>query len=235
MVLVSCGAVGLLPETARSSNPSPPTFVTLTSTPTAVTEPGSFTLTANGDGGGSPFWVNIIDEHTGVTLTSCARPGGRMTVAGAAALAWRARRPLAHLVVAVLVVGWLAIGVLLAPIGIVSPGPGPLSAAPAPTGDVAGIPAVYLPIYRAAADRHRVSWALLAAIHRKESDFSRLRAPSTRGDAVSNGWNGCGAAGPAVRHRRSGALPRHRDRVPGLADRRRVRDMGALPRRRPRP
>ena len=91
---------------------------------------------------------------------------------------------------------WMVTGLLLAPLGAVAPVPGPTAATPR-DGEFAGIPAVYLPIYQAAAERYGVSWALLAAIHRQESDFSRLRAPSTVGDAVSGGWNGCGAAGPA--------------------------------------
>jgi hypothetical protein len=119
-----------------------------------------------------------------------------MTPAHAAALAWRARRPLAYSAVAVIAVLYVAMGLILVPLSGVAPSPGPLAPEPAPTGEIAGIPAVYLPIYRAAADRFAVSWALVAAIHRRETDFSRLRATSARGDAVSSGWNGCGAAGP---------------------------------------
>jgi hypothetical protein len=59
-----------------------------------------------------------------------------------------------------------------------------------------GIPAVYLPVYRAAASAYSVHWLLLAAIHAQETDFSRLRVRGFGGDAVTGGWNGCGAAGP---------------------------------------
>src|SRR4051812_6596266 len=107
-----------------------------------------------------------------------------------------ALRPLTGMLAAAAVLAWMATGLMLAPLGAVAPIPGPMAITPR-DGEVAGIPAVYLPIYQAAADRYHVSWALLAAIHRKESDFSRLRAPSAVGDAVSSGWNGCGAAGPA--------------------------------------
>lgn len=120
-----------------------------------------------------------------------------MTPHAAAALAWRARRPLAYAVAAIVIALWLALGILLGPLSSVAPVPGPLAIEPAPAGEIVGIPAVYLPIYRAAAERYGIAWALLAAIHRKESDFSRLRTPNAHGDAVSGGWNGCGAAGPA--------------------------------------
>ena len=59
-----------------------------------------------------------------------------------------------------------------------------------------GIPPVYLPVYAAAEHAYGVNRWLLASIHLQESDFSRLRARSLVGDAVSSGWNGCGAAGP---------------------------------------
>lgn len=67
----------------------------------------------------------------------------------------------------------------------------------APTGVAPdGIPPVYAPVYRAAAEAFDVHWLLLAAIHAQETDFSRLRVDGIAGDAVSSGWNGCGAAGP---------------------------------------
>jgi hypothetical protein len=112
--------------------------------------------------------------------------------------AWRLRRPLSMSALAALLAA-LAIGLaVLAPLlSLFGVAPGPLSAPQEPGREVAGIPTVYLPIYQAAAQRYHVSWALLAAIHRKETDFSRLRAPNARGDAVSSGFNGCGAAGPA--------------------------------------
>ena len=68
-------------------------------------------------------------------------------------------------------------------------------AAPAGTAPP-GIPPVYGPVYRAAAETFGVHWMLLAAVHAQETDFSRLRVRGISGDAVSSGWNGCGAAGP---------------------------------------
>ncbi len=104
-----------------------------------------------------------------------------------------------------------------------------------PAGSPAGIPAVYLPIYRAAGDAYGVSWALLAAIHRRRSAFSTLRVAGASGDAVSSGWNGCGAAGP-MQFGIVGVAPyaRHRHRAARRADRDgRGRDVAALPRRVP--
>jgi hypothetical protein len=51
-----------------------------------------------------------------------------------------------------------------------------------------GIPAVYWPMYTAAAAHYKVNPYLLASIHKQESGFSGL--------TVRQGWNGCGAAGP---------------------------------------
>jgi hypothetical protein len=51
-----------------------------------------------------------------------------------------------------------------------------------------GIPAVYWPMYTAAAAHYKVNPYLLASIHKQESSFSSL--------TVRQGWNGCGAAGP---------------------------------------
>jgi hypothetical protein len=65
-----------------------------------------------------------------------------------------------------------------------------------PAGAVGEIPPVYVPVYHAAAEAYGVPWLLLAAIHKQETDFSRLRVRGAAGDAVSSGWNGCGAAGP---------------------------------------
>jgi len=61
---------------------------------------------------------------------------------------------------------------------------------------LSGIPEVYIPVYRSAQKRFGVHWLLLASIHQQESDFSRLRVRGVGGDAVTSGWNGCGAAGP---------------------------------------
>jgi len=66
----------------------------------------------------------------------------------------------------------------------------------APMGAPNGIPAVYLPVYQAAGRAFGVHPLLLAAIHAQETNFSRLRVRGIQGDAVSGGWNACGAAGP---------------------------------------
>src|SRR4051794_19790079 len=87
----------------------------------------------------------------------------------------------------------LAVGalLLLAPLALLSSG-GATSAVP-PAGS--GIPAVYMPIYAVAERTFRVNRFLLAAIHFQETRFSTLRSPSLAGDAVTGGWNACGAAG----------------------------------------
>jgi Peptidase family M23 len=59
-----------------------------------------------------------------------------------------------------------------------------------------GIPATYMPIYAVAERAYGVNRWLLASIHFQETHFSSLRAPSLEGDAVTGGWNQCGAAGP---------------------------------------
>lgn len=61
---------------------------------------------------------------------------------------------------------------------------------------VGDIPPEYVPVYQAAATAFGVHWLLLAAVHERETDFSRLKVRGVGGDAVSSGWNGCGAAGP---------------------------------------
>jgi hypothetical protein len=56
----------------------------------------------------------------------------------------------------------------------------------------ADIPAGYLTLYRTAARRcPGLSWSVLAAIGKVESDHGRSRLPGVR-----SGWNGAGAAGP---------------------------------------
>jgi hypothetical protein len=56
----------------------------------------------------------------------------------------------------------------------------------------ADIPASYLTLYRRAAPRcPGLSWAVLAAIGKVESDHGRARLPGVR-----SGWNQAGAAGP---------------------------------------
>jgi membrane-bound lytic murein transglycosylase B len=56
---------------------------------------------------------------------------------------------------------------------------------------VADIPAGYLRLYRTAGARHRVPWAVLAAIGKVESDHGRSRLPGVR-----SGSNWAGACGP---------------------------------------
>jgi hypothetical protein len=69
--------------------------------------------------------------------------------------------------------------------------PKPTGPAPSPTAR-ADIPAGYLRLYEQAARRcHRLSWAVLAAIGKVESDHGRARLPGVR-----SGWNHAGAAGP---------------------------------------
>jgi hypothetical protein len=56
----------------------------------------------------------------------------------------------------------------------------------------ADIPVGYLRLYQRAARRcHRLSWAVLAAVGKVESDHGRARLPGVR-----SGWNAAGAAGP---------------------------------------
>jgi hypothetical protein len=85
-------------------------------------------------------------------------------------------------------------------LGLLKP---PALAAPAPRRPAAGqprpgraaladIPASYLRSYQAAAGRcPGLSWAVLAAIGKVESDHGRARLPGVR-----SGWNRAGAAGP---------------------------------------
>jgi len=64
-------------------------------------------------------------------------------------------------------------------------------ASPSPTA-TADIPRAYLALYRQAAPRcPGLSWAVLAAIGKVESDHGRARLPGVRA-----GWNHAGAAGP---------------------------------------
>jgi hypothetical protein len=74
---------------------------------------------------------------------------------------------------------------LLLAIAVVSDATGPSAT------NRAGVPSHLVPLYRAAASVYNVHWLLLAAVHWRETDFSRLDAPGVR-----DGWNGCGAAGP---------------------------------------
>jgi hypothetical protein len=69
----------------------------------------------------------------------------------------------------------------------------PAARAPAPSRAAqADIPAGYLHRYQSATRRCRgLSWAVLAAIGKVESDHGRARLPGVR-----SGWNAAGAAGP---------------------------------------
>jgi hypothetical protein len=65
--------------------------------------------------------------------------------------------------------------------------------APPSRAATADIPAGYLRLYRQAAPRHcpGLSWTILAAIGKVESDHGRAQLPGVR-----SGWNHAGAAGP---------------------------------------
>ena len=68
----------------------------------------------------------------------------------------------------------------------------PARPAPASSAAQRDIPASYLPLYQQAARRCRgLSWAVLAAVGKVESDHGRARLPGVR-----SGWNPAGAAGP---------------------------------------
>ena len=69
----------------------------------------------------------------------------------------------------------------------------PAARVPAPSrAATADIPAGYLHLYRSAARRCRgLSWTVLAAVGKVESDHGRTRLPG-----VHTGWNTAGAAGP---------------------------------------
>ena len=70
--------------------------------------------------------------------------------------------------------------------------PTPTGPAPASQAARREIPTGYLLLYRQAARRCRgLSWAVLAAIGKVESDHGRARLPGVR-----SGWNPAGAAGP---------------------------------------
>jgi hypothetical protein len=68
----------------------------------------------------------------------------------------------------------------------------PARQAPASRTATADIPAGYLKLYRQAARRcPGLSWTVLAAVGKVESDHGRARLPGVR-----SGWNRAGAAGP---------------------------------------
>jgi hypothetical protein len=73
------------------------------------------------------------------------------------------------------------------------PGRKPTAGPPPSSAARADIPRGYLELYRTAAPRHcpGLSWSVLAAIGKVESDHGR-----TRLSGVRSGWNHAGAAGP---------------------------------------
>jgi peptidoglycan DL-endopeptidase CwlO len=73
-----------------------------------------------------------------------------------------------------------------------APAPKPAAGQPTPSrAAVADIPTGYLRLYRSAGARYRISWAVLAAIGKVESDHGRTRLPGVR-----SGSNWAGACGP---------------------------------------
>ncbi len=80
---------------------------------------------------------------------------------------------------------------------VLGPGPGAsgdVAAASVPAASVghAFVPDRYLRLYRDAAERYGLDWAIVAAIGETESDHGRALLPG-----VSSGRNAAGAAGPA--------------------------------------
>jgi hypothetical protein len=82
---------------------------------------------------------------------------------------------------------------LIEPPARAAPTPTPAAGQPSPSRTArADIPPGYLRIYQAAASRcPGLSWTVLAAIGKAESDHGRARLPGVR-----SGWNHAGAAGP---------------------------------------
>jgi membrane-bound lytic murein transglycosylase B len=81
---------------------------------------------------------------------------------------------------------------LLEPPAQAAPARNPAAGQPAPSrAAVADIPAGYLRLYRTAGARYRISWSVLAAIGKVESDHGRARLPGVR-----SGSNWAGACGP---------------------------------------
>jgi peptidoglycan DL-endopeptidase CwlO len=81
---------------------------------------------------------------------------------------------------------------LLEPPAHAAPANEPASGQPKPSrAAVADIPTGYLRLYRSAGARYRISWAVLAAIGKVESDHGRTRLPGVR-----SGSNWAGACGP---------------------------------------
>jgi hypothetical protein len=88
-------------------------------------------------------------------------------------------------------VGAVLVLVVLTPIALIAGG---APAAAPPPGS--GIPGLYMSIYALGERTYHVNRFLLASIHFQETRLSTLRAASLVGDAVTGGWNACGAAGP---------------------------------------
>jgi len=81
---------------------------------------------------------------------------------------------------------------LLEPPAHAAPARKPAAGQPTPSrAAVADIPTGYLRLYRSAGARYRISWAVLAAIGKVESDHGRTRLPGVR-----SGSNWAGACGP---------------------------------------
>ena len=81
---------------------------------------------------------------------------------------------------------------LVEPPAHAAPARKPAAGQPTPSrAAVADIPTGYLRLYRSAGARYRISWAVLAAIGKVESDHGRTRLPGVR-----SGSNWAGACGP---------------------------------------
>jgi len=81
---------------------------------------------------------------------------------------------------------------LIQPPAQAAPARNPAAGQPAPSrAAVADIPAGYLRLYRQAGAIYRISWSVLAAIGKVESDHGRARLPGVR-----SGSNWAGACGP---------------------------------------
>jgi membrane-bound lytic murein transglycosylase B len=83
------------------------------------------------------------------------------------------------------------LGLLEAPVQA-APARRPAAGQPAPSRTaVTDIPPSYLRLYRAAGARYRISWPVLAAVGKVESDHGRVQLPGVR-----SGSNWAGACGP---------------------------------------
>jgi hypothetical protein len=81
---------------------------------------------------------------------------------------------------------------LIQPPAKAAPAPNPAAGQPKPSrAAVADIPPGYLRLYRTTGARYRISWPVLAAVGKVESDHGRARLPGVR-----SGSNWAGACGP---------------------------------------